>query len=389
MVVLLAIIYVSFISLGLPDAILGSAWPVMYEQLGVAVSSAGIVSMVVAGGTIISSLFSNRLIKKMGTGPVTVISVGMTAAALLGISFSGTFLAICLWAVPLGLGAGSVDAGLNNFVALHYKASHMNWLHSFWGIGASIGPVLISFFLVKYSSWKAGYRAISIIQFALVAVLLLSLPLWKKAQAADSGGEAEKQKSLSIPQLVKLPRAKPTLVAFFCYCALESTVGLWGSTYLVLIRGIQEDIAAGWISLYYFGITLGRMLSGFLAMKLTQKKMIRIGQGLIAAGVLVLFLPIRGSFAVAGFFLIGLGCAPIFPSLLHETPNTFGKEYSQAIMGMQMACAYVGSTFMPPLFGFLGAKLGYGLFPFYLAVLLALMVFMVVRIYSKKTGEKI
>ena len=389
MIVLLVIIYAAFISLGLPDSLLGSAWPSMYTGFGVDIASAGVISMIIAGGTIVSSLSSDRLIRKLGTGRVTTISVAMTAVALLGISFSTSFTAVCLWAIPLGLGAGSVDAGLNNFVALHYKASHMNWLHSFWGIGASVGPLIISFFLTQTGEWQPGYLSISCIQFALVAVLIFSLPLWKRAAGGDKGKQEEKSAPIGIPQLIKLPRAKPTLIAFFCYCALEMTVGLWGSTYLAVTRGISEDITAGWISLYYIGITLGRMLSGFMSIKISQPSMIRLGQALIAAGILVLFLPIPDTTLIAGFFLIGLGCAPVFPGMLHETPNTFGKKYSQSIMGMQMACAYVGTTFMPPLFGLLGKNFTYGLFPYYLSVLLAVMVIMVGMIYGKGSKGKL
>lgn len=390
MTLLLIIIYLAFISLGLPDSLLGSAWPSMYQGFGVEISSAGIAAMVVAGGTIVSSLFSNRLIRKLKTGPVTLISVAMTAIALLGISFSSSFIVVCLWAVPLGLGAGSVDAALNNFVALHYKAAHMNWLHSFWGIGASTGPVILSYFLVQTGKWQPGYRTISILQFVLVALLVLSLPLWKKAQTPAEITPQQQSKPFGMAQLLNLPKAKPTLVAFFCYCALETTVVLWGSTYLVMAKNIKEDIAAGWISLFFFGITLGRFLSGFLALKIAPKHMIRFGQLLIAIGIVLLLLPLTGTIVVVGLFFVGLGCAPIYPSLLHETPNTFGKQHSQAIMGMQMACAYVGSTFMPPLFGILGSKTWYGLFPIYLGALLALMVAMVALVYrsSKAATDK-
>jgi fucose permease len=382
MIVLLVIIYAAFISLGLPDSLLGSAWPSMYEGFGVPVSSAGIVSIIVAVGTVISSLNSSRLISRFGTAPVTTVSVAMTAAALLGISFSSSFWMLCVCAIPLGLGAGSVDAALNNFIALHYKAAHMNWLHSFWGVGASIGPIILASFLRRTGLWTSGYRAISIIQAALVLILVVSLPLWKRVQGVASESEAEKgNTSFRLPQLLKLPKAKVTLIAFFCYCALESTVGLWGSSYLVLVRNIDAQTAAAWIALYFLGITLGRMLSGFLSMKLTQKIMIRIGQGSILLGIIVLFLPFSGNILMIGLFLIGLGCAPIFPSMLHETPKTFGKEYSQSMMGVQMASAYIGTTCMPPLFGLLGRYVGYSLFPFYLLIILMIMILMVFRIY--------
>ncbi len=382
MVVLLVICYVAFISLGLPDSLLGSAWPSMYEGFGVPISNAGIASMIIAGGTIVSSLFSNRIIHRLGTGLVTIISVTMTAAALLGISFSGSFTAVCLFAVPLGLGAGSVDAALNNFVALHYKAAHMNWLHSFWGIGAFTGPIILSFFLTRTGSWEPGYRTISIIQFTLVAVLLFSYPLWKRVPGEKPAGQEKKnRKFLRTPELLKLPRAKPTVISFFCYCALEATVGLWGSTYLVLVRQIHADTAAGWIAVFYIGITLGRVISGFLSMKIIQKHMIRLGQGCIALGILCVLFPLPDAVLMSGLFLIGLGCAPIYPSLMHETPNTFGKEHSQAIMGLQMACAYIGTTFMPPFFGLIGAHIGYYLFPIYLSIMLVIMIIMVNLVY--------
>ena len=387
MVLLLIIIYLAFISLGLPDSLLGSAWPSMYSGLGVSIDSAGIISMIISGGTILSSLMSDRVIRRFGSGAVTLVSVAMTAIALMGLSLSNSFVMLCLCAVPLGLGAGSVDAALNNFVALHYKAQHMSWLHCFWGIGASMGPIIMSYSLVQLQSWNAGYKAISIIQFALVAVLLFSLPLWKKAQSPAGNSEQTHQQILSVRQLIGLPGAKQVLLAFFCYCAIEHTVGLWGSSYLVTIHGIPAETAASWISLYYIGITFGRFLSGFLAIKLRHKQMVQLGQLLIGTGVVVLLLPIQDNFLLTGLFLIGIGCAPIYPSLLHETPNNFGSQYSQSVMGVQMACAYVGTTFMPPLFGVLGAKMSYELFPLFIGLLLVIMIFMVIFLY-KKTGKR-
>lgn len=381
MIVLLVIIYAAFISLGLPDSLLGSAWPSMYEGFGVPISYAGFISMIVAGGTIVSSLNSDRLIRRLGTGPVTLISVAMTAAALWGISFSDSFAMVCLCAVPLGLGAGSVDAALNNFVALHYKAAHMNWLHCFWGIGASTGPMVIAFFLTMQVTWKSGYRAVGVIQTALVLVLIISLPLWLKVKGNDSADDRKEKKSFGLFQLLKLKKAKPTLTAFFCYCSLEATVGLWGSSYLVMVRSVPGDVAARWISLYFLGITLGRLFSGFLSIWLNQRQMIRLGLVLIGVGVAGLLLP-SNTVAMLGLFCIGLGCAPIFPSLLHETPRTFGEEHSQAIMGIQMASAYLGTTFMPPLFGAIASWTGYGLFPLYLSIFLLLMAVMVRMIYK-------
>lgn len=383
MALLLVIIYLAFISLGLPDSLLGSAWPSMYEGLGVSIDSAGIISMIISVGTVISSLSSDRVIRRFGTGRVTFVSVAMTAVALMGFSFSTSFVMLCVFAVPLGLGAGSVDAALNNFVALHYKAKHMSWLHCFWGIGASLGPIVMSFSLVRLQSWNAGYRVISILQFALVVVLLFSLPLWKKTQSPIRKSDETGQQALSKRQLVDLPGAKQVLLAFFCYCGIEHTVGLWGSSYLVTIRGIPAATAASWISLYFVGITFGRFLSGFLAIKLRHKQMVQFGQILIGAGIVVLFLPIQGYFVLTGLFLIGLGLAPIYPSLIHETPINFGSEYSQSMIGLQMACAYVGTTCMPPLFGLLGANISYGLFPVFLGALLLFMVLMVSQLYKK------
>ncbi len=377
--VLLIIIYMAFISLGLPDAILGSAWPVMYQEIGVPISYAGFIFMIISGGTIVSSFFSEKIISRLGTGLVTFISVLMTAVALFGISFGNHFLFFCVMAVPLGLGAGSVDAALNNYVALHFSARHMSWLHCFWGVGATTGPVIMSLFLNPEKgtgNWQMGYRTIGFIQVALVIVLLISLPLWKKVGGGSEQAETER-KPIKTGEVLRLPGAKTILISFFCYCAVESTVGLWGSSFLVMAKGISAEAAARWVAIFYFGITFGRFLSGFLTMKLNNRNMVRLGQTLLAAGVICLFLPLGNGILQVGFFLIGLGCAPIYPSLLHETPVNFGSEYSQAIMGIQMACAYVGSTAMPPIFGFLAAHISYSLLPFYLLLLLLLMVAMV------------
>ena len=359
----------------------------MYGGLGVSIDSAGIISMIISVGTILSSLLSDRIIRRFGTGLVTFVSVVLTAIALMGFSFSNSFVMLCLCAVPLGLGAGSVDAALNNFVALHYQAKHMSWLHCFWGVGASLGPIVMSFYLLRTQTWNAGFRATSIIQWALVAVLLFSLPLWKKVQSPLSKSEETHQQVLPLRQLIGLPGAKQVLLTFFCYCAIETTVGLWGSSYLVTIRGIPATTAASWISLYFLGITFGRFLSGFLAIKLSHKKLVGLGQVLIGAGIIVLLLPIQGYFVLAGLFLLGLGLAPIYPSLIHETPINFGNRYSQSMIGVQMACAYMGTTLMPPLFGLLGAKVSYGLFPVFLGLLLLLMIVMVIQLY-KKTGAR-
>lgn len=375
---LLLLIYISFISLGLPDSLLGSSWPAMYQGLNVPISYAGIISMIVSGGTIISSFLSDKLIRKFGTGNVTLLSVFMTAAALYGFSSSGHFLLLCLWAIPLGLGAGSVDAALNNYVALHYKALHMSWLHCFWGIGATIGPVIMSVYLTRSGAWQNGYFTISLLQFSLVLILLLSLPLWKKVEGKSAVETQEGEPAdTSFGILLRLPGAKSALLSFFCYCSIEQIAGLWGSTYLVTIHAITPEAAARYLSLYYLGITLGRFISGILTVWLNHKQMIRLGQVLMVFGVLLFFLPSGGFLLLAAFLIIGLGCAPIYPCLLHETPLNFGRQYSQALMGIQMAFAYMGSTFMPPLFGFLASLTGYRLFPFFLSALLLLMITMI------------
>ena len=382
---LLVLIYLAFISLGLPDSVLGSAWPSMYAGFGVPVSAAGMVSMIISGGTIISSLNSAKLIRRFGTGLVTLASVAMTAFALLGMSLSGSFYLLCLLAVPLGLGAGSVDTALNDFVALHYRASHMSWLHSFWGLGASLGPVIMSSALLRQSSlwggWQGGYRSIGLLQTALAAVLLSALPLWKQGKNDSAQKSDKREKPPGLLRLIRLPRALPALSTFFFYCSLESTVGLWGASYLVMYRGVAPQTAAGWVALYYSGITAGRMLGGFISLKVTQRRMIRLGISVIALGILCLVMPVE-FIALAGLFLIGLGCAPIFPAMMHETPRTFGEDNSRAIIGVQMAGAYLGSTLMPPLFGLIGAALGYGLFPAALSLFFVLMVLMIRRVYA-------
>lgn len=372
---LLVLIYIAFISLGLPDAILGSAWPVLHQELGVSVDWAGVLTMLVSGGTILSSFFSAKLIARFGTGKVTAVSVLMTAVGLLGYCFSQGFFWLFLFAIPLGLGAGAVDSALNNFVALHYKATHMNWLHCFWGIGATAGPFLMSFFLTKENGWRMGYGTIGVLQCILVAALIISLPVWKKFEDGQSKAEGEEagRTETGLIALLKMPGAKPAMLSFFCYCALELATGLWSSTFLVMEKGLAAETAARWVSIYYLGITVGRGLAGFLAMKLNNKQLIRLGEIICLAGCILLALPGWDGFAFFGLIAIGLGCAPIYPAMLHDTPNRFGKEMSQGIMGIQMAMAYMGSTFMPPVLGFLGRAFGFWVHPVFLLVLAVLM----------------
>lgn len=384
--ILPVIIYIAFISLGLPDSILGSAWPTMYEGLQVPVSYMGIVSMIIAGGTIISSLFSDKVIYKLGTGKVTAVSVGMTAVALLGFSGSNHFWQLCLWGIPYGLGAGSVDAALNNYVAVHYKAKHMSWLHCFWGIGATLGPYIMGLFLAKGHLWNKGYLAIAIVQIILAAFLFCFLALWKEKDSKNSA-EVEARELLSLKAVLGLSGAKAALISFFCYCAIETTTGLWAASYLVFCRGLSAAVAAKWAALFYLGITIGRFVCGFITMKLTDKQMVRLGQCIILSGILLLFLPFSSTTSGVGLVMIGLGCAPIYPSLLHATPSNFGKQVSQSMMGIQMASAYVGSTFIPPLFGVLERWIDIKIYPLYLLVFLVFMVVMVERMNTRTNNN--
>lgn len=377
--ILLAIIYAAFISLGLPDSLIGSGWPAMYGELGVPLSFAGILTMIIAGGTIVSSLFSEKLIKKLGVGLVTAVSVLLTAGALLGFSLSRSFGLLCLLAVPYGLGAGAIDAALNNYVALHYSSRHMNWLHCCWGIGASISPYIMSHCLTGGLGWSAGYRSVSVIQFALTLLIFLSLPLWKASK-----GEEEKEQSgqsVGIAASLKIKGVKYMLLTFFSYCALESTAGLWTSSYLISVRGVALETAAQFSSLFFLGITAGRFLSGFVSNRLGDKRIIRTGILTILFGIALLLLPIKADgFALGGLLVIGLGCAPIYPAVIHSTPQNFGKENSQSIIGIQMASAYLGSTFMPPLMGLLAERITIALFPPYLCLFAVLMLVMSERL---------
>lgn len=383
---LLVVIYISFISLGLPDSLLGSAWPIMYSELNVPISYAGIISMIIAVGTIISSLQSDRLTKKLGTGKVTAISVAMTATALFGFSISKSFMALCIWAIPYGLGAGSVDASLNNYVALNYESRHMSWLHCMWGVGATLGPYIMGYVLTKDMSWSSGYHIIGILQIALTLVLILSLPLWKKRSINDSGEDIN-EKVLSIKEIIKIPGAKEVMLCFFCYCALEQTASLWASSYLTIYKGISADTAASLASMFFIGITIGRFFSGFITMKLNDTQMIRMGSFLIGVGIIIMLLPFGTNASIVGLIMIGLGCAPIYPCIIHSTPEHFGEDKSQAIIGVQMASAYVGTCIMPPIFGLIANYISVGFFPIFLLAILIVMAIMH-ELLKKKTDNK-
>lgn len=414
---LLAIIYLSFISLGLPDSLIGSAWPVMQVDLGVSVASAGVITIIISAGTVVSSLFSDFLIKKLGTGIVTALSVGMTALALLGFSFATEYWHLCVLAIPYGLGAGAVDAALNNYVAINYSAKHLNWLHCFWGIGASISPYIMSFALTKGLGWNNGFRIVFYIQIALTIILLVAIPLWKKArkdrgfQPISQFDDLEYKKSVSsLPQnadirnqaqstafehqsdqnVQNVPEGKKNffsvfkikgvwfvLIAFFAYSALEQTTGLWATSYLVQYKGIDATVAAKFASFFYIGITAGRAFAGIFADKIGDRLLIRIGSGIIIVGVLLVALPLQSTVpSLVGLIVIGMGCAPVYPAIIHSTPVNFGKNNSQSVIGLQMACAYIGTTAMPPLFGVIAQYVNIGLYSLYILLFTVLMIVM-------------
>lgn len=384
---LLAIIYISFISLGLPDALLGAAWPIMHGDLGIPLSYAGMIALVISFGTVASSLLSDRLTKWLGPGKVTAISVGMTAVALFGFSTSTEFWQICLWGIPYGLGAGSVDASLNNYVALHYASRHMSWLHCMWGLGASVGPYVMGAALAGGMGWNTGYRLIGIFQVLLTAVLFLSLPMWKpRPDVVDESGKSAAP--LTMKQILAIPGAKEVLIAFFCYCAAEQTAILWSATYLVRHVGMEEEIAASFASMFLIGLTIGRAISGFITYKLNDTNMIRLGEAMMLLGIAVMVLPLGQFAAMAGLMLVGFGCAPIYPCVIHSTPDHFGAENSQAIIGVQMAAAYMGVCMMPPLFGLIANHITVSLLPAYLAIITVVMILMCERLNRVTTPQK-
>lgn len=383
---LLALIYLAFISLGLPDSLLGAGWPVMHTELGVSVSFMGIISMVISGGTIVSSLLSDKLTHKFGTRTVTVTSVLLTVAALFGFSFSGSFSMLIIFAVPYGLGAGAIDAALNNYVALHYKAKHMSWLHCFWGVGAIISPFIMSFAL-KNLNWNSGYRIVGFIQLAIALLLLVTLPVWKVNKTESTADT----KRVGLTAALKIKGVPFLLIGFFAYCAAEATAMYWASTYFTEVKGISGDRAASFAALFYIGITLGRFASGFITERLGDRRMILLGTGILACGIMILLIPVQSYVtAFAAFLVIGFGCAPIYPCIIHSTPANFGAENSGAIIGIQMASAYVGSTFIPPLFGLFGNVVGFSVMPVYLLAFFALMIIMTeatFRITGKPGGK--
>lgn len=378
---LLALIYLAYISLGLPDSLLGAGWPAMYTELNTSVTSMGIVSMVISGGTILSSLASDALTRKLSTRAITVISVFLTAAALFGFSVSTRFWMLIVFAVPYGLGAGAIDAALNNYVALHYSSRHMSWLHCFWGVGTIVSPFVMSYAL-SHATWNSGYRTVAFMQLAIGVLLLVTVRVWN----VNGRTETHATESISLRNALKIKGVPFLLIGFFAYCAAEATTMYWASTYMAEVRGVGPERAAQFAALFYIGITAGRFLSGFVTDRLGDRKMIILGTCVLFCGIALLALPV-GSCAVAGFVVIGFGCAPIYPCVIHSTPDNFGAAHSGAIIGIQMASAYVGTTFIPPLFGLLGRLLGFEIMPIYLAVFFGLMIAMI-ELTFRKTARK-
>ena len=376
---LLALIYMAFISLGLPDGLLGSAWPAIHEEMAVPESYMGIVSMIISGGTIVSSLFSDKLTRRLGTGLVTALSVSLTAGALLGFALSRDFIWLCVFGVPYGLGAGAVDAALNNYVALHYSSRHMSWLHCSWGVGASIGPYIMGWALSTQHGWPLGYHTVFLLQVVLTAVLFLSLPMWKKKSNTTDKTAEDYEAPIGVRDAVKIRGVKAMLLAFFSYCALESTACLWASSYLVDRHGMDKPNAATFALLYFAGITAGRFLNGFVADKFGDKTMIRVGWCVQTAGLALILIPSVYT-ALVGLCVLGLGCAPVYPSIIHSTPTHFGRENSHAIVGIQMAFAYCGATFMPPLFGVLAQPIGMWFYPVFMGAFALLELAMTERV---------
>ena len=373
---LLVIIYLAYTGLGLPDSLLGSAWPIMHTQLGADLSYAGIISMIITGGTIVASLLSDLVTKKLGTGRSTAIGLATTAAALFGFSLSGSFWMLILFAIPYGLGAGTLDAAMNNYVALHYKSRHMNWLHCFWGLGASISPYIMGYCLTAGFGWQGGYRSVSLIQLAIAVVLISSFPLWKKLKGGIPE-PSERRAPMKFSKIISIRGVKLILPAFFAYCAFETTSILWASSYLNLHRGVAYETAARYASFFPLGITVGRFLSGFVASKVGDRNMIRVSIGIILAGIVMVILPLNAQWVcLVGLIVIGFGCAPVFPSVIHATPDNFGAENSQAIIGLQMAGAYTGSTLMAPLFGLIADNISIGLYPAYILILAIVLLVM-------------
>lgn len=371
--VLLVVIYIAFIGLGIPDSLFGAAWPAIYTEMNIPVSWANFVTIIISAGTIVSSLFSSKLINYLGTAKITAVSTTITAVALYGFSCSQNIIWMCIFSVPLGLGAGAIDTALNNYVALHYKAVHMNFLHCFYGIGVSLSPFLMSLALSD-NSWRSGYKTVFLFQICIAILTIISIPLWKKVQHSSKTINTENERTVVFSKLLKNKKVRMSCMSFFGSCGLEYTCGVWGSTFLVISRGVPADIAAFLITFYYVGMALGRFLSGILSISINSTRIIKLGKAITLAAIIIIVLPFPAYVSGIALFMIGLGNGPVFPNMLHLTPENFGKDISQSVMGVQMAAAYFGIMLSPALFGLISQNISASLFPYYLLIMFAIMV---------------
>lgn len=372
---LLTFIYIAFIGLGLPDSLLGASWPSMYESLGASISVGGFVSTIIAIGTTTSSLGSDKLHRWLGTGKLVAISVSLTAVAMFGFATSTSFWQICLWAVPYGLGAGSIDVALNNYVAVHYHSKHMSWLHCMWGVGTIAGPFAVRNALALWNDWHMGYMTVGVVQTVLTVLMIISLPLWKKTVSQSGDQEPKSKKGISIFKALSIPGVPQAVFIFICYCALEASAMMWAGSYLVEVLKFTEEAAAGLTSLFFIGLTAGRGVNGFLTLKFSDKQLIRLGELLIGLGALLMLLPVGSAARLVGLAIIGLGCAPIYPCSIHATPKQFGTEHSQLIIGLEATGAYIGVSLMPPLFGVLSKYVGMKWLPIYILIILLVLIY--------------
>ncbi len=372
---LLTVIYLAFVSLGLPDSLLGSAWPAIHARINVPISYIGIISMIASLGTVIAGLMSERLTKRFDTKSVTIVSVFMTSAAMYGFSVSGSMRELCLWAIPYGFGGGAIDAALNNYVALHYNSRHMSWLHCFWGVGTIISPYIMSYSIINHN-WTDGYRIVAILQLIIGFILVITIPFWKINKAKET--ESNKSEILGIKKVLKIKGVPSLLTGFFAYCSAEATAMLWASSFMEEVRGASKEEAAALGALFFIGITVGRFLSGFVVDRLGDSKMMKIGTVIIFSGIIAVSIPLK-AMAIVGFIIIGLGCAPIYPCIIHSTPHNFGVKNSQSVIGIQMASAYIGMTFAPPVMGIIARHLSLKLMPIYLVVFFLLMIIMILK----------
>lgn len=380
---LLIVIFICFIGVGLPDSVLGSAWPVIYKELNLPISLAGYISATVSACTIVSSLISAKVIKRFGAGGVTAISTVMTALALFGFACTKNPVCFFVMAIPLGLGAGSIDTALNNFVALHYSASKMNFLHCFYGLGIAVSPYLMSAALSADNNWRKGYVLVAIIQSVISVVAVAALPLWKKAEKKDAESNSNESKILSLSQMFRMPMALMSSFAFFASCALELTAGSWSSSFFVNTKGVSADLAAKITMLFYVGLASGRFLSGILTGKFSRWRVVYASSIVMLFSIVLLMMPLHFSVSSVALFFIGMGIGPIFPNLTHLTPKIFGRDISGSIIGLQQTASYVGIMLMPWIFGMIAENLSTALFPFYLFVLYIIFIFVLLLLGKK------